>query len=376
MTTRRAISSDSHTMEPGDLWAERLDERFRDQAPRVVDNENGVGCSFAIPGLGRQQISGAWALGKNDKDLTEHLLKSTMKDARPGGWDPAARLEDQDADGVEAEVLYSTLGLRLYPMDYPELQHACFQVYNDWLSEFCSYAPDRLHGIAMISLWDIERGAQELRRAADLGLKGGMIWASPPLSRPYYHQMYDPLWETAQELSMPLSLHIVSGMGPESSIPPLGVDAAQGGPSKYVNLIQEIQRSLADIVLGGVLERFPRLKIIGAECETGLASPLHAAPRPCQRKVRRQDRQPPEHGPLRVHEAPGVGYLPRRRRGRRANAGEYGEHSYMWGNDYPHSDSTWPNSRAVIDRCFGGLPDRVSQRILFDNAAELYHIEL
>ena len=192
MTARRAISGDSHTMEPGDLWAERLDKPFRDDAPRVVDNENGVGSAFVIPGLGRQQISGAWALGKNDKDLTEHLLKSTMKDARPGGWDPAARLEDQDADGVEAEVLYSTLGLRLYPMDYPELQHACFQVYYDWLSEFCSYAPNRLHGVAMISLWDVERGAQELRRAADLGLKGGMIWASPPLSRPYFHRMYGP----------------------------------------------------------------------------------------------------------------------------------------------------------------------------------------
>ena len=375
MTARRAISSDSHTMEPGDLWAERLGARFRDEAPRVVDNENGVGCSFAIPGLGRQQISGAWALGKNDKDLTEHLLKSTMKDARPGGWDPAARLEDQDADGVEAEVLYSTLGLRLYPMDYPELQHACFQVYNDWLSEFCSYAPDRLHGIAMISLWDIERGAAELRRAADLGLKGGMIWASPPLSRPYYHRMYDPLWETAQELSLPLSLHIVSGMGPESSIPPLGVDAAQGGPSKYVNLIQEIQRSLADIVLGGVLERFPRLKIIAAECETGwlphfLQRLDHANHKFAAKIGNPLSMDPSEYMKRQVwvtflDDAVGA-----------ANAGEYGEHSYMWGNDYPHSDSTWPNSRAVIDRCFGGLPERVSQRILFDNTAELYHIDL
>ena len=63
MTARRAISGDSHTMEPGELWAERLDKPFRDDAPRVVDNENGVGSAFAIPGLGRQQISGAWALG-------------------------------------------------------------------------------------------------------------------------------------------------------------------------------------------------------------------------------------------------------------------------------------------------------------------------
>ena len=59
-----------------------------------------------------------------------------------------------------------------------------------------------------------------------------------------------------------------------------------------------------------------------------------------------------------------------------ANAGEYGEHSYMWGNDYPHTDSTWPNSRAVIDRCFDGLPEQVSRKILFENAAELYHIDL
>ena len=202
-----------------------------------------------------------------------------------------------------------------------------------------------------------------------------MIWASPPLSRPYYHQMYDPLWETAQELSMPLSLHIVSGMGPESSIPPLGVDASQGGPSKYVNLIQEIQRSLADIVLGGVLERFPRLKIIAAECDTGwlphfLQRLDHANEKFAAKIGNPLSMDPSEYMKRQVwvtflDDAVGA-----------ANAGEYGEHNYMWGNDYPHSDSTWPNSHAVIDRCFGGLPEHVSQRILFDNAAELYHIEL
>src|SRR5919204_27292 len=90
--------------------------------------------------------------------------------ARPGGWDPAQRLPDMELDGVEAEVLYTPLGFRLFWLKDAGLQQACFRVYNDWLAGYCSYAPQRLKGPALISLYDPPEGAEELARCAQLGL--------------------------------------------------------------------------------------------------------------------------------------------------------------------------------------------------------------
>src|ERR671932_598869 len=123
----RVISADSHMMEPPDLWSERLDNKYRDRAPRVIQGYQG--------------------------------------------------------------------------------KKGCFGVYNDWVAEFCSYNPKRLFGIALISLEDIQAGAKELERCAKKGMRGAMIWGSPPRERPYSGTEYDPFWAAAQDLQIPVSLH-------------------------------------------------------------------------------------------------------------------------------------------------------------------------
>src|SRR5216683_3310672 len=125
MAAKFVISADSHMMEPANLWVERLDAKYKDDAA-----------------------------------------------ARPSGWDPAERLKDQDIDGVHAEVLYTTLGMPLFGLHDTDLQRACFRAYNDWVAEFASHSPKRLHAIALVSLEDIGEGVKELRRAAKIGLKG------------------------------------------------------------------------------------------------------------------------------------------------------------------------------------------------------------
>src|SRR5207302_2520961 len=94
---------------------------------------------FQPPGLPRGRVSGAWAAGRSGEALKEHLEKAGYESARPSGWDPVERLKDQDVDGVSAEVLYGTLGMRLFPMTDGVLQRAFFGVYNDWLAEFCAH---------------------------------------------------------------------------------------------------------------------------------------------------------------------------------------------------------------------------------------------
>ena len=106
-------------------------------------------------------------------------------------------------DGVEADVLYTTLGFRIFWLKDPGLQADCFRVYNDWLAEFVSYDRKHMAGLPMISLYDPKAGARELERCAKMGLKGAMIWCSPPEDQPYSSDIYDPFWAAAQELKMP-----------------------------------------------------------------------------------------------------------------------------------------------------------------------------
>jgi predicted TIM-barrel fold metal-dependent hydrolase len=99
-------------------------------------------------------VAGGFSTGRSGEALKEHL-KSGYEAACPSGWDPIERLKDQDIDGVEAEVIYTTLGLALFQLSDAELQQACFQVYNNWVAEFRSHNPKRLHPVAMIALEDI-----------------------------------------------------------------------------------------------------------------------------------------------------------------------------------------------------------------------------
>src|SRR5258708_2202865 len=207
MASNRVISADSHAMEPADLWTSRLDAKLRDKAPRVVETSKGH--LFSAPGVRPFPVAGGFGIGKSGDDLKQHLKKG-YEAARPSGWDPVERLKDQDVDGVSAEVIYTTLGMSLFGLDDDELRRACFGVYNNWVAEFRSHCPSRLHPVALISLDDIPLAVKELERCVKMGLKGAMIWGVPPEDKPYFSEVYDPFWTVAQETMTPLSLHVIT----------------------------------------------------------------------------------------------------------------------------------------------------------------------
>jgi hypothetical protein len=171
----RLVSADSHVMEPPDLWLGAIGNRFGDRTPQVRQLPGRPGHWFVSPGVAPYQVAHGFGLGKGGKELREHLEKG-YEAARPSGWDPSARIADQDIDHVAAEILYTTLGLSLFALDDADLQRACFGAYNDWIAEFASYSPRRLYPVALISLEDIDAGIRELERVARRGLKGAMIW--------------------------------------------------------------------------------------------------------------------------------------------------------------------------------------------------------
>jgi predicted TIM-barrel fold metal-dependent hydrolase len=381
MAAKYVISADSHMMEPANLWVERLDAKYKDDAPRVVKSDNKGDFLFVAPGIPSFPVAGGFAAGRSGQELKDFLSEAGQdkgyEAARPSGWDPAERLKDQDIDGVHAEVLYTTLGMPLFGLHDTDLQRACFKAYNDWVAEFASYDRKRLHPIGLISLEDIEEGAKELRRAAKIGLKGAMIWGSPPREKPYYLKDYDPFWAAAEELEMPLSLHVITGKRPPKSkeerekIRSRNPDFTRG----YMNLIHEVQRSLTDIIFGGVMMRFPKIRIVSAENDSGwiahymyrmdhafdkfsamMSEPLEMKPSEYVRRNLWATFQDDPIGPMLFK--------------------FFGEDRFMWASDFPHTDSTWPHSLDVIKKDFAGVPENVTQKIICDNAAELYHIDL
>jgi predicted TIM-barrel fold metal-dependent hydrolase len=362
----KLISADSHVSEPPDLWVDRVDQKYRDRAPRLVVNPPGLdGAYFLYEGYAPHPIGIGLAAGKSPEELARFLTQATYADARPGGWDPAERLKDNELDGVEADVLYTTLGFRIFWLKDAGLQRECFRVYNDWLAEYCRYAPTRMAGLPLISLYDPKAGAQELGRCAKMGLKGAMIWCSPPADRPYSSTSYDAFWGTAEELGMPISLHAITGMGQESQ---------WDFNERYLRatvLSHEVERSFSVLIFSGVLERFPRLQIVSAENNCGWV-PFYL-----QRMDRAFERgrhvagyklslKPSEYFQRQMYctyidDYVGV-----------ANRHFIGVDRLMWSSDYPHQASSWPHSQEVVARDFKEATPEERFKITRDNVAKLY----
>jgi predicted TIM-barrel fold metal-dependent hydrolase len=376
MAEYQLISSDSHVSEPPELWVERIDKQYRDRAPKIVLNPDGQeGAFFIYEGYPPHNLAIGLGAGRTPEELAQFLKTGTYADARPGGWDPAQRLPDMELDGVEAEVLYTTLGFRLFWLEDADLQQACFRVYNDWLAEYCSYAPDRLKGLSLIPLYDPKEGAQELARCANLGLKGAMIWCSPPADQPYSLPLYDPFWAAAQDLDMPISLHAITGFDRI----PWEYEAEKRALRPTVTP-HEIEKSFSTLILSGVLERFPRLKVVSAENNCGWL-PYYlqrvdrafnrfgpsgtATPWPTKLTLKPSEYFQRQMYCTFIDDSFGV-----------ASRHWVGVDNIMWSSDYPHTASTWPRSRAVIERDFKDVNEEERWKILRGNAAKLYGFNL
>src|SRR6266851_2507792 len=369
MAEQRIISADSHFVEPPNMWAERIAKKFKDRAPHTVRGVQGrEGEFFVCENISPVPVAGFFAAGVPSEDLPEYIKKG-FEAAPASVWDPAARVKDQEVDGVRAEVIYTSMGMPLYGLDDVELRTACFRAYNDWATEYCSYDPKRLVPLGLITLEDIGAGVAELTRIAKRGMKGAMIWAEAPADHPYSHHDYDPFWAAAQDLNMPLSLHILTGRKG------MGVDFFSDNIVLQVaTLHHQVERSLAVFVLGGVLERFPRLTIVSAENDVAWMAYF------MWRMDMAQDRlggltstklalKPSEYIKRQVYatfinEPVFVSELHR-----------YGPDNIMWSSDYPHLAATFPRSQEFVEKTFASIPDEQKRKIVHDTAARVYGLE-
>jgi predicted TIM-barrel fold metal-dependent hydrolase len=327
------ISSDSHVMEPADLWA-RIPAPFRDPVLELV----------GLVGF-----------------------KTTNQPA--GSGDPVARLADQKRDGVEAEILFPNDGMAIFGLDDGATQQAAFAVYNSWLAEFCQTAPKHLFGVTCIASYDMGAAVKELHRGLDLGLTGAMIWQVPDAALPFTSRHYEPLWAAAAEAGAPVHMHILTGHSYARTMRDLkGSEKIRGAVNKKQN---DTINSLFDLIFSGVFDRHPKLRIVLAESECGwLPFVLQQWDYYFERFRAKEDlgitRLPSEIFTEHVYCTWLEDFSGTRQ------FSWWGHDNLMWSNDYPHPNMTFPHSRENVIHHIGNLPKDLQRKLIRDNAIRLY----
>jgi predicted TIM-barrel fold metal-dependent hydrolase len=370
--TLPCISADSHVTEPPGTYVDRIDPTFLDRAPRMVDHES-LGAVMLIDN--GQSLVPLWLVAAAGRPTEEVRLDShkTFDDLYRGGWDPEARLSDQDTDGVVAEVVYPSVGMVLCNHPDVDYQRACFNAYNEWIAEFCAFAPERLIGLGQTALRTPEEGIADLEAIKALGLRGVMLPGVPPSAndgRDYDDPIYDEFWDAVTEIGLPPSFHILTS---RTDMPFFG---PVRGPrlNTFMSIIRGNQDIIGTLIFGAVFERHPQLKVVCVEADAGWAP--HYMYRSDHAYDRHRNwltagelsRRPSEYFHDNVYLTFQDDWVAFR------SAEIMNVERLLWANDFPHSDATWPESQRLLDQHASGLSDHARQRILHDNTAELYSI--
>lgn len=361
------ISADSHITEAPNTYIDYIDSKYAETAPRIV-NRGDKGDFFVIDGMRSPIALGlVAAAGKKAEDIRRD--GSRFEDLHRGGWDPHARLADQDKDGVSAEVIYPTVGLMLCNHKDFDYKKACFDAYNRWISEYCGEYPTRLLGCGQTAMRSPQEGIQDIQAIKALGLRGVMMPGNPQVED-YDSPLYDDFWAAAVELNLPISFHILTTKGS-------GLNETRGPKlNSFLSIIRGNQDIMGTLVYGGVFARHPKLKVVCVEADAGWVPHF----------MYRMDHAYNRH---RNWLAPGVDL-------EKAPSEYFSEHIYltfqddwvafksvdmmnwrrlMWANDFPHSDSTWPWSQEMLKEHAADLTDEQRRAILSGNVCELYGID-
>ncbi len=360
------ISADRHITEPPNCYLDHIDPAYRDVAPRIVRDEK-RGDVFQIDGMKNSIAMGlVAAAGKPAEELTETGV--LFEELHRSGWDPTARLADQNRDGVSAEVIYPTVGMVLCNHQDVDYKKACFDAYNRWISGYCETAPDRLLGCGQTAMRTVEEGIADLEAIKAAGLRGVMMPGDPGLEgEDYDSEVWDPLWEAAIDLGIPLSFHILTTRGNRTRGPRLNT---------FLSIVRGVQDIMGTLVFGGVFERHPDLRVICVEADAGWVPHY----------MYRMDHAYKRH---RNWLQPGVALskLPSEYFAQNiymtfqddwtafAQADHMNWERLMWANDFPHSDSTWPWSQEMLAEQTQQLTGQQTEAILSGNVASLYGID-
>ena len=366
----KVMDSDMHLLEPADLWERYIDAEFRDRAPNGLD-ATPLDLRLEVEGTRNPHLIGGaqgWLVAKH-REMTADYIEEAER-----GFDALAQLGAMDKEGIDVTVLYPSRGL--YANSYedmdPEFAVAIAQAYNNWLADFCNAGdPSRMFGAAMLAIQDVEASVKEARRAVtELGFKSVFLRPNPPRRGIYYHhRIFDPLWDEVQSLGVPVGFH----EGVASYMPTVGTDRFGYDEFSLQHVCShsmEQMMALAAMTMGGVLERFPKLKVAFLE-GNGSWLPFW---------LWRLDEHWEYAG---RHENPDLKMRPSEVFYRQCYASVEAEETpakqaidacgndhFIFSTDFPHVDAKYPRSTEIFLEM--PISEESKRKILWDNCARLY----
>ena len=365
----KLIDAEMHVMEPVDLWQRYIDPEFRSRAPRRLDERRWDIRTLVEGEVMAQMPGGDWPAVSDaeEKALGDRYAEEIARD-----FDPASQVRAMDKEGLDLAILFPTSAMYVTAftrMDARFAAAAC-RAYNDWLYDYIQAAdPKRMFGAAAVSPHEVESAVAETRRAVtQLGMKAIFIRPNIHNERPWHDGYYDPLWAACQKLNVPVGFHETTG----SRMKAAGTDRFKTMGIVHIST-HSMEQMLAcmDIIMGGVMERFPRLRFAFLEAQCGWL-PFWLA----RMDEHYEWREP--YGEMTHLTAKPSEYF--RRQGFCAVecdeefvahvVAAFGDDNLVTTTDYPHGDSKYPGS---MDLFLGlKLSDRSKQKILWDNPQRLY----
>jgi predicted TIM-barrel fold metal-dependent hydrolase len=392
------VDADGHVLEHPDGMLRFAPATFRDRIWHIEVKADG---SEWLHFNGHTRPAGGLALaGTAGMSLAERnrALAGKMKyrEVRAGAFEPAPRLPDMDTEGIQQSVLYPTLLLTVPSLADAEFAEAQANAYNEWLAEFCGFAPKRLFGVAIVPAQEIDRAVRSIRRAKELGHVGVFLRPNPSVGgRKLHDPLYDPIWQACQELDLPIGLHpflapdmpgACRGLG-FAEMRTAGVDYGKGTSADPVRNLGNIffSQALANpfdmmecvalFCAGGILERFPQLTVLFLEANGGWIVSL----------LERLD----HHFEVFRWDVPWLKLKPSEYFRRQcyisfdpdettlaftAQHHLVGADRIIWASDYPHPDAKFPGVVAELEEATESLSPSDRVKIFGANAQRLYHL--
>ena len=370
MDNQLIISSDSHIIEPEDLFEKALGDKYGDSTPRYVDEHLGQKGKHYFTGY--EYIRVDEIVEGDDTNEESRQLQQELLDA---SFDPAVRIRCLEKDGVWAEIINSTWMLYSMRVKNDVLARDCCSVYNSYVAEYCLHDPKRLLPTAMIHMGDIGWACQELERVVKLGHKSALINCDTRPEWPYYRDpVYDPFWARAEEMGVPITLHIITG-NVRDPFTLFGEERRNMARDGMDILYEAIPVLLNEFIMGEIMDRFPKLKIVLSEYEVSWLPYF----------MFRGHQMIEGFGPaLQIPKVNGTieEYMSRVYHGFIddtwvEHAVEAVDHTtMMWGSDFPHARCTYPNSQKVVSDTLAKLGDDKMADLSYYNCASLYGIDL
>jgi len=377
----KVISGDGHIDLNPDVWRGRVADKWRDRAPKRVKMPNGSD-AVVVDGGEPNTIGITRSVRVTHSDLAKQV--PTFENSA-GTGSPEKRVREQDQDGIDAEILFSQVSFVLRQAKEDDFYCELVRAYNEFLAEeYMAAAPDRLIPMGVIPISGVKDAVRELEHCAKIGLKGIKLDKFPS-GKSYPTPEDDAFWKAAIELRMPLTNHNTGRFGTVRE-PCLkydkepGPDVHQREPLNYFfRFTNDAMAGAVQMAFAGVWDRFPTLEMYWAETMIGWL----------EYGLWQVDDHYRRYMPM-IHENWGLKYLERR-------PSEYlkdrnywgflhdpvgvrqrdciGVDKLIWGTDFAHAASEWPNSIPIMEEDFSGVPQKEKHAMLVGNVVRYFRLD-